>query len=338
MAMLDNQKPEISNQKPEEFLKGLTIGVFRGGVSAERDISLLSGKAVLEALGGKGYKVVDVDLRTKDETEIITIIKDNSIDLIFIALHGEFGEDGGLQKILEKHSIPFTGAGSYASFVAMDKIRTLEILEENNIPHPEYWIEDEGLPLFSVGDFPLVVKPNYSGSSLGVSIVKDKSQLKQAIDLAKGYSPRVIVERFIKGRELTVGIAVNKILPVVEIKFKRDFFDFFCKYEDNITQFIVPAQIPLEVYNDIQKLAYRVYEVLGSRHFSRVDLRMDREFNPYILELNSIPGLTSHSLVPLAAKNMGLSFNDLCEEIIKEAANSFYPEGDLDEKVEQKKS
>jgi len=304
-------------------LKDLRIGVFRGGLSPEREISLISGQNVIEALISRGYNVLDVDLRTKNSQDIIKIIRGNSIDLVFIALHGEFGEDGGIQRILERHRVPFTGSDSGSSRICMDKIQTLRALEKNDIPHPEYWLEDKGLPDFSPYDFPLIVKPHYAGSSIGISIVRHKQELEKATEEAKRYSHRALVERFVEGRELTVGILGETILPIIEVVFARDLFDFFCKYEDNVTRFIVPAKLPKESYADIQKLAYRVYRVLGCRHLGRVDLRIDKDYRPYVLELNSIPGLTPHSLLPLAAKNAGIDFQDLCEEIVKEAVEDY---------------
>ena len=304
-------------------LKDLKIGVLRGGTSAERDISLISGQNVINALTARGYFVVGVDLQTKEELKIIDIIKENSIDLVFIALHGGFGEDGGIQIILENHGIPFTGSGSRASFLSMDKIETLKIMDERNIPHPDYRVEDNGELNSSCLKFPLVVKPHYAGSSMGVSIVRDNSELKQAIEQAKRYSKRVIVEEYIEGRELTVGILAGQVLPIIEMEFSGDFFDFFRKYEDDLVRFIIPAKLPEAIYNNIQELAYRLYSFLGCRHFARVDLRIDKELKPYILELNSIPGLTSHSLLPLAAKNIGIDFACVCEHILKQAYQDY---------------
>ncbi|MBN2120989.1 MAG: D-alanine--D-alanine ligase [Candidatus Omnitrophica bacterium] len=317
-------------------LKNLRIGVFRGGVSSERDISLISGQSVIEALLKRGYKVVDLDLKTKDENEIMKMINRNRVDIAFIALHGQFGEDGGIQRILERNSLPFTGAGSYSSALAMDKIETLKVLKQNNIPVPEYWIEDEGLPLFSDRDFPLVVKPHCAGSSIGVNIVKDVSLLQKALGEAKKYSTRVIVERYIEGRELTAAIVGQEVLPVVEIVFNKELFDFFSKYDDDLTQFIVPAQVPKKVYKLIQDLAYRVYKILACRHFGRIDFRIDKKNNPYVLELNSIPGLTSHSLLPLAAKEAGLTFEGLCERILNQALEEHIAEGFYEESAQKK--
>lgn len=323
MAMLKKNSDGPVRIYRAKNIKDLVIGVFRGGVSAEREISLLSGENVIKALRSKGYKVVDIDLKTRDEKVILKIIRDNFIDIVFITLHGEFGEDGQFQRILEVNNIPFTGSGSEASFLSMDKIQARRVLEENNIAVPQYWVEEEGGFKFSPSDFPLVVKPHYAGSSMGVTIVKNNSQLKEAIKIAKKYSSQTIVERYIRGRELTVGIIRDEALPIVEVRFKKDFFDFSSKYEDNQAEFIVPAELPPEIYKKIQELAYNVFKVLGCRGLGRVDLRLAEDFKPYILELNSIPGLTSHSLLPLAAREAGLDFSQLCEEILKDALETF---------------
>jgi D-alanine-D-alanine ligase len=317
-------------------LKDLNIAVFRGGLSPEREISLLSGENVFKALKIKGYKAIDIDLKTEDEAEILNIIKDNSIDLVFIALHGAFGEDGGIQKIFEENLIAFTGSRSYSSSLAMDKVASHRLLQENNISVPEYWVEDEGLPKFSDKDYPLVVKPYDSGSSIGVSIIKGKSFLSGALEKAYKSSKRVMVERYIEGRELTVGIVAQEVLPIVEMVCKTEFFDFTSKYHDKRTEFTVPAKLDNATARRIQNLSYKVYQVLGSRHFGRIDLRLDSNLKPFFLELNSIPGLTSHSLLPLAAKNKGISFGDLCQRIIKQAWDDFKKETIYEESTQKK--
>lgn len=306
----------------------LKVGVLRGGISPEREISLLSGENVIRALRSKGYNVVDIDITSSDREYIENLLASYNIDIAFITLHGEFGEDGGIQKILEEKGLPFTGSGSYASYLAMDKIATRRLLEKEGILIPEYWVVDEGLISFGEEDFPLVVKPHYAGSSLGVSLAKDLESLKDAIKKAEGFSSRVIVERFIKGRELTVGILGNRALPVIEIDSKGDFFNFNCKYEDGMAEFIIPANLPSDIYSLVQKTALKVHESLGCEGFSRVDFRIDESLNFYVLELNSIPGLTSHSLLPQAASKIGIGFADLCEEILRLSlkdvqANSF---------------
>lgn len=303
-------------------LKEYTIGVFRGGTSPERDISLVSGGCVIEALKSKDYSVVDVDLKTENGEKICEIINSKKIDLVFVALHGGFGEDGRFQKILEEKGVLFTSSGADASHKAMDKLETRKILEADGIPFPRYWQADINLPPDISRNFPLVVKPHYGGSSVGVSVVKNDEEIERALKRAKDISENILVEEYITGRELTVGVVGDKVLPVVEMKFKNDFFDFSCKYEEDKTEFLVPADLPGDIYKQIQQLSFRVYQSLGCEVMGRVDLRLDSDLNPYVLELNSVPGLTTHSLLPLAAKYIGWDFPTLCEQILALAVNS----------------
>lgn len=297
-------------------LKDLTIGVFRGGVSSEREISLISGKNVVEALKERGYKVVDIDLKTRDKDEIVKIVRSNSIDLVFIALHGEFGEDGQIQRIFEDNNIPFTGSGSKASSFAMDKIKTRKVVGEKSLPLPKVFTDVDGI---RPSDFPLVLKPSSSGSSIGVKIVKDIDGFEEGLSFLNKTFSEILIEEYIPGRELTVGILGERPLPVVEIIFENSFFDYSCKYNDNLSRTVVPAEIPDSLSKEIQSIALQVYKALGCRHFGRVDFRLSKHMKPYVLELNSIPGLTSHSLLPLAAKSVGISFSSLCEHIARQA-------------------
>ena len=290
----------------------LNIGVFRGGVSAEREVSLESGAAVVKALRSRGYRVTDVDIRSDEDEYIRQVIDGHGIDLVFIALHGEFGEDGQLQRILDDMKIPYTGSGPEASAAAMDKRETHRILEAAGIRMPAVYTPD-------TIQFPAVVKPPASGSSVGVRVVNSQGELDAAVG-ANNHSP-LLIEQYIKGRELTVGILDSKPLPVVEIVAAHGFYDYASKYEDNRTRFIVPAEMDSGVYDMVQDTAKRVFEALGCRHLGRVDILLDAGNTPWVLELNSIPGFTSHSLLPLAARNAGLSFEDLCETIISLAYN-----------------
>jgi len=301
--------------------KELRIGVFRGGVSPERDISLVSGKYVLDALQTRGYTAIDVILDTSDRGQILDLVRINNIDIVFIALHGVFGEDGGIQEIFEQAGIPFTGSGSKSSRQSMDKIATRVIFKQHQITYPEYWLYEQFPIPLSADDFPLVVKPHNGGSSIGISIVNDESSLNTAIESALKISEKVLIDRYIKGRELTIGLLNGKILPIVEIVCPHGFYDFAHKYEDPETQFLVPARLPEDVTSSIQQLAQKAFSVLECRHFARVDLRIDDEQNPFILEVNTIPGFTSHSLLPLAAQHIGLDFGELCELIIQMSFN-----------------
>jgi D-alanine-D-alanine ligase len=297
-------------------LKNLNIGVFRGGVSAEREVSLQSGDAVVKALRGRGYRATDIDIRS-DETEYIRqVIEGHDIDLVFIALHGEFGEDGQLQRILDEMNVPYTGSGAEASAAAMDKRETHRILEAAGIRMPAWCEFDPAMPHAPCPiPFPVVVKPPASGSSVGVRVVNTPEEFECAAGAVRE-SP-LLIEQYIRGRELTVGILDGKPLPVVEIVAAYGFYDYASKYEDDRTRFIVPAELDLDLYSRVQLTGKRVFEALGCRHFGRVDVLLDERNIPWVLELNSIPGFTSHSLLPLAARNAGLSFEDLCEKIIR---------------------
>ena len=300
------------------MLKKIKIGVFRGGVSAEREISLESGEAVLKALLELGYNAVDCIIDSCDPLYIKEIVSDNSLDLVFIALHGEFGEDGQLQSILEQIDVCYTGSGPSASYDAMNKLRTHEILEHRGIVMPSYQmlVEGQDYNLLAV-DFPCIVKPYLGGSSFGIRIVNSIEQLSEACSKALEFSDKIIIEEYIAGREFTVGVIDGEVLPVVEIKVATEFYDYQSKYQDERTQFIVPAQLAEEVTKELQTISLNVFDALGCKGAARIDIMLDVKSRPYVLELNSIPGMTSHSLLPLAATKNGLSFNDLCEKITR---------------------
>jgi len=244
------------------------------------------------------------------------LISSQGIDLAFIALHGEFGEDGKIQEILEELGIPYTGSGPQASFLSMDKIAAKNIFNKAGVRTPSFTVccDFAGVPLNI--KYPVVVKPHFSGSSLGVSIVKREADLKQAFDSAFSYQNKVILEEYIEGRELTVGILGDGPLAVVEIISQKGYFDFEAKYNDARTEFVAPAMLEDSIYREVQKIAYAAHKALGCRHFSRVDLRLSHDNRPYILEVNSIPGLTAHSLLPLSAKVRGINFDELILKMI----------------------
>lgn len=291
--------------------KEIKVGVLGGGVSGERDISLLSARHVYQALCEKRTNAVFIDIITKEREIVKNIISIQNIDLAFIALHGEFGEDGQIQEILEELGITYIGSGPKASLLAMDKILSKTIFKEKGVKTPDFIVglssED---PLTKV-KFPVVVKPYSSGSSLGISIVRQESELSGAIDRALLYQNKVIIEEFIDGKELTIGILADQPLAVVEIISRTNHFDFNAKYHELETKFIVPAKLPGDIYKEVQRQALAAHKALGCRNFSRVDIRLSKDNIPYILEVNSIPGLTSHSLLPLSAKACGIDFNDL---------------------------
>ncbi|MCM8786735.1 MAG: D-alanine--D-alanine ligase [Candidatus Omnitrophica bacterium] len=292
-------------------LKECLVGILGGGVSSEREISLLSAQQAQKALRNKNIKTNFIDITVSDKNEVKKLISSYNIDIAFIALHGEFGEDGQIQKILEEMSIPYTGSGPVASLYAMDKILSKEFFIKYNVNTPKYMVYKKKDALPEIKKFPVVVKPYFCGSSLGVSIATDKVNLLKAIENAFLYQDKLIIEEYVEGREFTVGILEDKPLGVVQIIPKTDYFDFKTKYTDGLADFIAPAKIEKSLYTKIQNIAICAHNALGCRHFSRVDIRVDKSNTVYVLEVNSIPGLTSHSLLPLSASCCNISFDDL---------------------------
>ena len=295
----------------------MKIGVLGGGVSAERKISLISAKEVCKALIKKNLDVVFIDILTKEKDEVKKLIRGFTIDLAFIALHGEFGEDGGIQEILEELGIAYTGSEPWASALTMDKVLSKRIFKDKGIPTPNFitCLRKESIP--DEVNYPLVVKPCSSGSSIGVSVVRERGDFKAALKLAFSYSDKIILEDYIEGRELTVGILDNRPLAIIEIIPKKEHFDFDAKYCEGMSDFIVPAFLNEKLERQIKAVGLAAHRVLGCRHFSRVDIRLDKNNFPFVLEVNSIPGLTLHSLFPLAAKAQGINFGDLIFKMVE---------------------
>src|SRR3989338_3521115 len=299
------------------------IGILMGGPSSEREISLKSGKAVFEALQSEGCRVTAIDLMTADENQVKKVIADADIDIAFLALHGKFGEDGTIQVILESMEIPYTGSGVEASRIAISKFQTQNALKNKNVPVPNFYMlqqseqfsEDDLLK--ELGGLPVVVKPDREGSSIGVTVVREKKNFAGALQEAFSFGPQVLVEQFIEGRELTVGILADEALPVIEIRPKEGFFDFTAKYQKGLTDYIVPAVLGEETSERVQQVALNAYQALGCRDFARVDMMLNKNNFPYVLEINTIPGFTSTSLLPKAAKCRGYEFSDLCIKLIK---------------------
>ncbi|MCM8799204.1 MAG: D-alanine--D-alanine ligase [Candidatus Omnitrophica bacterium] len=301
------------------------IGILMGGPSEEREISLKSGKAVYESLKDEGFDVVSIDITTDDVEENIEKIKSFELDVAFIALHGRFGEDGRIQAILEKLKIPYTGSGALASKLALDKVLSRKIFEVYRLNVPSYRVVDkvsfnENFLYIDKLKFPLVVKPATQGSSIGLSIVDNKKDLSKAVEKAFVFDTRIILEEYIKGRELTVGILNEDALPVIEILPKKRFFDYEAKYTIGMTEYIVPAPLDKITTLKVKKAALCAHRYLGCFGFSRIDMIL-KDSLPYILEVNTIPGLTQTSLLPKAAKAAGITFNQLCIELIKSAYN-----------------
>ena len=293
----------------------MIVGVLAGGVSSERDISLRSGMAVYNALKDGGYQVKFLDIFD----DAYDTIKNARIDIAFLALHGRFGEDGTIQAMLERLGIPYTGSGVRASRLALDKIAAKKVFEKNGIPTPGYAVFDRHS--YRLEDarrlgLPIVVKPQLEGSSMGLSIVRAFRNLKRALYEAFGFGDRVLLEQYIDGREITVGILGREALPLVEIISRRNVYDTDAKYRDRKTRYLVPAPLDEEVFERARKLGLKVHSSLGLKDLSRVDMRVDGSGNIFVLEANSIPGMTERSLLPKAASAHGLDFRRLCAKLL----------------------
>jgi D-alanine-D-alanine ligase len=301
----------------ENSIKKKKVGVLMGGLSQEREISLKTGKAIAKALSEKGYNILPIDVGANIAE---TLLKER-IECAFIALHGRFGEDGTIQGMLELMKIPYTGSGVLASALAMHKIMAKRIFLYEGIPTPRFEVflrsEIEREPLREISlPLPVVVKPAREGSTIGVSIVRKPEELLPALKSASKYDGEILVEEFMKGKEITVGILGDLPLPVIEIAPKNGFYDYHSKYTKGETQYIIPAQIPREKYLLAQEVGFRAFKVLGCSDCARVDLMTDGEGNPWVIDVNTMPGMTETSLLPKAANYAGIAFGELAERIL----------------------
>lgn len=297
------------------------IGVLMGGPSSEREISLKSGHAVFDAISQLGLDAVSIEITTDDVGENVRLINSYNINCAFIALHGRFGEDGQIQKILDDLHLFYTGSGVKASQLAMDKIVSRKIFQSRGISVPEYKILEKATNAASWKDtddlvFPLVVKPATNGSSIGLTIVDKEEELEGALNLAFSYDERIVVENYIAGREITVGMLDEKPLPVIEIVPKKRFFDYEAKYKTGMTDYIVPAQLEDSIARKAQDIALLAHQSLGCFGCSRADMILNKENIPFVLEVNTIPGFTATSLLPKAARVIGIDFGQLCLKLI----------------------
>jgi D-alanine-D-alanine ligase len=314
------------------------IGVLMGGPSSEREISLKSGKAVFAALTERGLDAVAIDITSDDRQENISLIRRNDIDCAFIALHGRFGEDGTIQEVLEELNLPFTASGVKASRLAMDKIGSLRIFTQGGLCVPKSQFlqktsyQKDKVFINQLG-LPLVIKPANHGSSIGLSLVENIQDLPAAIELAFQFDEHIVIQEYIRGRELTVGILDGVALPVIEIIPENKFFDFVSKYQSGSTRYIVPAVLDFGVALSIQREAQKAHNLLGCYGCSRVDFILAQDGRPYILEINTIPGMTATSLLPKAAKIMGIDFGQLCYRLLELAYESRHSKGQVNEQV-----
>ncbi len=338
----------------------MNVIVLTGGVSSERNVSIASSRAIANGLraAGRYVKVVDPvygsrqppeeeifdsrpvigkefptldELKTYSNKKVIECINSdlfNNVDIVFLGLHGKFGEDGRIQSLLEMRGMKYTGSKVTSSAMAMDKDVSKIIFSHFGIPTPEWFmIENGSYSLNHVDEkinayleYPIVVKPNDEGSTVGLSIVQpdvEDVQLRNALKSAFEYSDRVMIERYIAGRELTVAILGEEALPVVEIKPKEGFYDYEHKYTSGRTEYFCPADLPEELANELRSKALLAHHVLGCRAYSRVDFRMNSQNKFYCLEVNTLPGMTELSLVPKAAAAVGISFPILLDKIIE---------------------
>jgi D-alanine-D-alanine ligase len=335
----------------------LKIVVLMGGTSAERDVSLASGEAIVEALRSKDHNVIPIDsalgkkflshnaeflpegigteppdikalekkggeltLKTLESFEL------NDVDVVFLALHGGSGEDGTIQALLDLAGKPYTGSGMLASALAMDKAMSKKIFEQSGILTPKWFLVEtkDSTDISTIENkaekflgFPLVIKPNNQGSTVGFSLIENKDDLKEGIKKAKMFSDKILFEEYIPGRELTVGILDNQALPVIEIVPEHGIYDYECKYTKGKSRYICPADLPKEKTKEIRAIGLRAFQALGCKDYARVDFRYSPDEKLYCLEVNTLPGMTSTSLVPKAAKGMGIDFPELVERITK---------------------
>jgi D-alanine-D-alanine ligase len=297
-------------------MKGKRIGVLMGGLSAEREVSLKSGAAVHKALLSRGYNAVAVDVGR----DLATVLAKEQVEVAFIALHGRYGEDGCVQGLLELMGIPYTGSGVLASALAMHKLYSKQAFAAAGLTITPYVAVRRGEQL-SVDQLPfglpVVVKPVQEGSSVGVSIVKKPEDLQWAIADAFRYDEMVLVEGYVKGQEVQVGILADRPVGAIEIVPKNEFYDFEAKYTDGMAEHIFPARLAPELYEKVQQLGIRAHKALGCDCYSRVDFLVTEAGDCYLLEVNTLPGMTALSLLPeIAQKGAGLQFEDLVEKII----------------------
>ncbi len=304
-------------------MKATRVGVVMGGSSAEREISLRSGAAVVSALSGLGYDVSPVVLGSGNDA--LKELANADLDVAFLALHGRLGEDGCVQGVLELMGVPYTGSNVLSSALAMDKLKAKELFRLHNVPTPPYYVfgaQHSAADLEEVHGsfgFPVIVKPRREGSSLGVAKARNLSELAQAIECALTYDSSVLVERFIEAKEVAVGILDGRVLGAIEIAPKSGVYDFHSKYTPGMTDYFMPARLPAARYRGVLNLAERAAQALDTSGAVRVDLLVTEGQNEYVLEVNTLPGMTETSLLPKIAGAAGFGFPELCEAILERA-------------------
>jgi len=291
------------------------IAVLMGGYSAEREISLMSGKAVYKALLKNNVDCFPFDL-TEDNLDKLWI---KEFDKAFVVLHGRGGEDGYIQSLLDKRKIPFTGSGVEASNLCMNKANTKDVWLKHELPLSPSIVATQSKPIDPI-DFPLpwAVKPTMEGSSIGITKVENKNELDTALELAWQYNNEALIEHWIEGDEYTVAILGNQALPSIKIISDHDFYDYDSKYFSNKTQYLCPSDLSEQQEKNIRTIAMKAFNLTGASAWGRVDFILDKNKNPYLLEINTVTGMTSHSLVHMAAKAAGMNFEKLVLKILNE--------------------
>jgi len=314
----------LSISKLKTVNSKLKIAVLAGGIGSERDVSIQSGKCVAQALAEAGLNVITADIRP----DCLDILQDGSVDIFFPALHGQFGEDGRLQQIFEDRSLLYAGSGPQASRLAFDKIESKKLFNKAGISTPvaiEFRTETDIRELEEqLHDFrgKFVVKPVRQGSSVGISIVSTQEEAIASAQKTLCEFGDCMIEEFVPGREITVGILCEQALPIIEIRTKSSFYDYHAKYVDEQTEFLFDTIADTAVVDNIKQAAIDCFHALGCKHFARVDFILSGDGTAYALEVNTIPGFTSHSLLPKAAAKTGLAMSDLCRKIIDTAYSS----------------
>jgi D-alanine-D-alanine ligase len=310
-----------------ESFRSKRIAVLMGGLSAEREVSLKTGAGVLAGLQELGYDAIAVDWR--EGTNLATVLAEAGATVVWNALHGTYGEDGAVQGLCACLGLPCTGSGILASALAMDKVASKRIFESHGIPTPTWRLlpgagegpadGSDGPAALADWPVPLVVKPADEGSSVGVSVVDDRAKLAAAVALARTFHGPVLVEEYIAGTEVFVGVLDGAVLGAVEVRPAGRFYDYEAKYLRNDTQYLLPPELPADVLARCEQHALAAHHALGCSGHSRPDLRIDRAGNAFVLEVNTLPGMTATSLLPKIAKRAGLSYPLLCERILASA-------------------
>ena len=294
------------------------IAVLMGGPGEEKDVSLKSGQAIIKALNHNGYDVTSIILDTKLEKLVKELL---SVDLVFLGLHGNIGENGTIQGFLDALGIIYTGSGPLSSAICMDKNISKIIAKNNGIMTPKWNLCNTAIHDAKM-NYPVIVKPNGQGSTVGLQIAHNESELKPALEYAFNYDNSVLVEEYIQGRELTVMLIDGKAQPVCEIIPSHEFYDYECKYTAGMSKYICPAEIDHNISNYVKKISENLFDLLKCENYSRADFRMDDQNKFWFLEMNTLPGMTDTSLAPMSALAAGISFNELIDKIVMHAWNN----------------